>query len=67
MSDYRIEAATKEEWVNRALNAEAKLIKAMNVLCYMVHPKLDKDLLVWMNEKEMRRAAKTVLTELEGK
>ena len=28
MSDYRIEAATKEEWANRALIAEAKLTKA---------------------------------------
>ena len=28
MSDYRIEAATKEEWANRALAAEAKLDKA---------------------------------------
>jgi hypothetical protein len=28
MSDYRIEAATKEEWANRALVAEAKLDKA---------------------------------------
>jgi hypothetical protein len=25
MSDYRIEAATKEEWAERALRAEAKL------------------------------------------
>jgi hypothetical protein len=24
MSDYRIEAATKEEWANRALNAEER-------------------------------------------
>jgi len=28
MSDYRIETATKEEWANRALVAEAKLDKA---------------------------------------
>ena len=27
MSDYRIEAATKEEWAERALKAEAKLEK----------------------------------------
>ena len=32
MSDYRIEAATKEEWVNRALIAEAKLTKAVDEL-----------------------------------
>jgi len=25
MSDYRIEAGTKEEWAERALNAEARL------------------------------------------
>ena len=28
MSDYMIECATKEEWVERALRAEAKLAKA---------------------------------------
>ena len=28
MSDYRIEAATKEEWAERALRAEAKLAAA---------------------------------------
>ena len=32
MSDYRIEAATKEEWAIRAMNAETKLAKAMEVL-----------------------------------
>jgi hypothetical protein len=32
MSDYRIEAATKEEWANRALVAEAKLAKAVEAL-----------------------------------
>ena len=32
MSDYRIEAATKEEWANRALIAEAKLTKAVEAL-----------------------------------
>ena len=29
MSDYRIEAATKEEWAERALRAEAELAKAV--------------------------------------
>ena len=28
MTDYRIEAASKEEWAERALRAEAKLAKA---------------------------------------
>ena len=32
MSDYRIEAATKEEWAERALAAEAKLAKAVETL-----------------------------------
>jgi hypothetical protein len=32
MSDYRIEAATKEEWAVRALIAEAKLAKAMKAM-----------------------------------
>jgi len=27
MSDYRVDAATKEEWAERALKAEAKLKK----------------------------------------
>lgn len=52
---------------DRIEELEAKLVKAMNVLCYMIHPKLDDALLVWMNEKEMRKAAKAVLAELEGK
>lgn len=30
MSDYRIEAATKEEWAERALRAEANAMKASN-------------------------------------
>jgi hypothetical protein len=32
MSDYRIEAATKEEWAIRAMNAETKLAKAVEAL-----------------------------------
>jgi hypothetical protein len=32
MSDYRIEAATKEEWALRALKAEAKLAKTVKAL-----------------------------------
>lgn len=32
MSDYRIEAATKEEWAARALAAEAKLAEAVATL-----------------------------------
>ena len=30
MTDYRIEVATKEEWAERALRAEAKAMKASN-------------------------------------
>ena len=32
MSDYRVEAASKEDWAERALKAEAKLAKAMMVV-----------------------------------
>jgi len=32
MSDYRVEAASKEEWAERALRAEAKLAKAVEAL-----------------------------------
>ena len=32
MSDYRIEAGTREEWAVRALKAEAKLAKAMKAM-----------------------------------
>lgn len=32
MTDYRIEAATKEEWAERALRAEVKLAKAVGTL-----------------------------------
>ena len=32
MSDYRIEAATKEEWAARALAAEERLAKAVDTL-----------------------------------
>lgn len=36
MSDYRIEAATKEEWAERALRAEAKLAKAAEALATII-------------------------------
>jgi hypothetical protein len=36
MSDYRIEAATKEEWAERALRAEAKL-EALTKAATKVH------------------------------
>jgi hypothetical protein len=32
MTDYRIEAGTKEEWAERALRAEAALAKAVEAL-----------------------------------
>jgi thiamine pyrophosphate-dependent acetolactate synthase large subunit-like protein len=59
-----------EKWglaVKDRNTAEAKLAKAVEALRYMTHPKLDESgkLLVWMNEKEMRKAAKAVLAELE--
>ena len=34
MTDYRIEAATKEEWAERALRAEAKLADAVKAAFY---------------------------------
>lgn len=36
MTDYRVEAATKEEWAARALAAEAKLAKAVDTLVRIV-------------------------------
>lgn len=36
MSDYRIEAATKDEWAARALAAEARLAKATDTLARIV-------------------------------
>jgi hypothetical protein len=71
MSDYRIEAATKEEWANRALIAEAKLTKAVEALreCqealrdYMKHyPHMAKGYTV-----DAEKKARIVLAELEGK
>jgi len=32
MSDYRVDAATKEEWAERAMNAEAMLAEVMKAL-----------------------------------
>lgn len=32
MSDYRIDAATKEEWAERAMNAETRLAEVMKAL-----------------------------------
>jgi hypothetical protein len=34
MTDYRIKAATKEEWADRALRAEAKLANAVEEAFY---------------------------------
>ena len=36
MSDYRVEAATKEEWAARALAAEERLAKAVDTLVRIV-------------------------------
>ena len=36
MTDYRIDAATKEEWAARAFAAEAKLAKAVDTLARIV-------------------------------
>ena len=32
MSDYRVDAATKEEWAERAMKAEAKVAEVMKAL-----------------------------------
>jgi len=69
MGDYRIEAATKEEWSNRAFNAEAKLAKAMEALREFKdfddmptsHKRPD------VFELRVRRKLLTTLAELEEK
>jgi hypothetical protein len=53
MSDYRIEAATKEEWANRAKTAEAKLAKAVEAMRFA--------------KPFIGTRARAVLAELEGK
>ena len=65
MSDYRIEAATKEEWANRALVAEAKLAKAMAGLRKIADHKHFSWDQGWTQNAEARIAS-TVLAELEG-
>ena len=55
MSDYRIEAATKEEWAARAFAAEERLAKALEAL-----EKLD------VGEGWAAQIARTTLAELTG-
>jgi hypothetical protein len=69
MSDYRIEAATKEEWANRALVAEAKLAKAVEAAFNEGFLAATAD--GWVNnpriETEWKRSeARTTLDELNN-
>lgn len=67
MSDYRIEAATKEEWANRAFNAEAKLDKAMGALREII---TRWDAPLWKDVEAtggVINRARVVLAELEAK
>jgi len=72
MSDYRIEAATKDEWANRALIAEAKLAKAVEALHIIDALDLKNsvsgcipDPLLWL-VNHMGSKARATLAELEG-
>jgi hypothetical protein len=60
MSDYRIEAATKDEWANRALIAEAKLAKAVAGLRKIAdHKHFSRDQ-GWTQNAEARIASATL-------
>jgi len=64
MSDYRIEAATKKEWANRALVAEAKLAKAVEALRFIGQFNTVSNIsTIW----KVTDRARTTLAELEGK
>jgi hypothetical protein len=66
MSDYRIEAATKEEWAIRAMNAETKLAKAVEYLrkiaAYTHIGTHDQGIV----QNAEARIARAVLAHLEG-
>ena len=62
MDDYRIEAATKEEWASRAFNAEAKLAKAMECLQWIMNHRGECFI-----PEPWDDMAKDLLAELEGK
>jgi hypothetical protein len=72
MSDYLIEAATKEEWAERALRAEAALAKAVSAL--NVIDALDPETAInGFSESALRglvlrmgELARTTLAELKG-
>jgi hypothetical protein len=75
MTDYRIEAATKEEWAERALRAETKLQKAVEALEEIAKPKVGPDFDWAEDETDRWRAgwyqkygdiARTTLAEIEG-
>jgi hypothetical protein len=60
MSDYRVEAASKEEWAERALMAEAKLAKAFNALSLADAALSGAN----MNMRVVEKSIKSTLTEL---
>jgi hypothetical protein len=77
MTDYRIEAATKEEWAERALRADAKLAKAVEALeivsnyrknCHDYDDDIGHDLRTFEEEdiERIEALARTTLAELKG-
>lgn len=70
MIDYRIEAATKEEWAERALRAEAKLAKAIDALEWIGSGKFEGRVLVSLPPLTLldkaSYLARTTLANLKG-
>ena len=64
MSDYRIEAATKEEWAERALRAEAKLAKAVADLAKAV---VFAEIVERTGHDELEFLASDILEALKGR
>jgi hypothetical protein len=72
MSDYRTEAATKEEWAIRALNAEARnkeltlQLLATSGQAADALDKLDKAVEMLQSLVDLAQHGRFVLRELEG-
>jgi len=66
MSDYRIEAATKEEWAIRAMNAETKLAKAVEALQKIGKTYSADGSRLVHSDKQIINMVYIVLVELEG-
>jgi len=64
MSDYRVEAATKEEWAERALRAEAELAKAVADLAKAV---VFAEIVERTGHDELEFLASDILEALKGR